>query len=67
MAASIGEQTKEGTSGAPVVVVAQPGAAMTSQAEAAQPKPSSVRVAASLAGWMEEDVPEASLADVAIG
>ena len=35
MAASMGEQTEEGASGAPVVGVAQPGVATTSQAKVA--------------------------------
>lgn len=65
--ASTWEQIEEGASGAPMVDVARPGATATSQAETAQPKPSSAQADASKTGRTEEDAPEVSLANVVTG
>ena len=67
MAMSTGEQMEEGTSGAPIVGLAWPDVATTSQMEVAQPEPSSMWVAAIAVGQTEEGTPKASLADVAMG
>ena len=65
MAASMGEQAKEGAFRAPVAGATWPVVSLTSQAEAAWLEPSSVQVAVSAVGRTEAGAPNASFVDVA--
>ena len=67
VAASLAGRMEEDVLEVSMVDMAQPCAAATSQAETTQPKLSSVQVAVSVVGQMEEGAPKESLSDVVMG